>query len=157
MVVVVEDDQAAEAEVPREAARLGGDALLEAAVAADDEGVRVDDGEALAVELGGEVRLRDRHADRVRDALPERPRRNLDRRVEHVLGVARGDAVELPEALELREREVVARHLHAVWVHRSVDRLPADKQPRASHARAACYRGARMRARSRARSGRATA
>jgi hypothetical protein len=115
VVVVVEHDEAAEAEVPREAARLGRDALLEAPVAADDKRVRVDDGEAVTVELGAEVRLCDRHADRVGDALSERARRHLDRRVEDVLGVSRSHTVELPEALELRQREVIAGHVqHAV-------------------------------------------
>ena len=43
LVVVVEGDQVAEAEVAGERAGLGGDALLDVAVARDREGVVVDD------------------------------------------------------------------------------------------------------------------
>ena len=55
LIVVVEDDQAAQPQVTRERARLARDALLHAPVAADDVHEVVHHLEALAVEGGGHV------------------------------------------------------------------------------------------------------
>ena len=57
LVVVVEADELAEAKVAGERAGLGGDALLQAAVAADDVGEVVDDGKVRLVEGRREMRL----------------------------------------------------------------------------------------------------
>ena len=107
LVVVVEVDEAAEAEVAGERRRLGGDALHQVAVGADPEDVVVDTAsraEALAQEPLGE-----RHPDAVPEALPERAGRRLDAGRVAVLGVARRLAAQLAEALELVEGQVVAR------------------------------------------------
>ena len=104
VVVVVEVDQAAEAELAGERRGLGGDALHEVAVGDDRVDVVVLDlgPERLAQELLGH-----RHADAVGEALAERPGRDLDaRRDVHAvaLGVARGERAPLAEVLELVER-----------------------------------------------------
>ena len=71
VVVVVDVDEPAQPEVAGERRRLVADPLHEVAVAADDEGVVVD-------ELGAEARpqpaLGDAHADAVAEALAERAR-----------------------------------------------------------------------------------
>ena len=66
VVVVVHVDDPAEAEVARERRRLVAHALFEAAVAADREHVVVDD---LGAEARPQVRLRERDADAVGEAL----------------------------------------------------------------------------------------
>ena len=65
------------AEVPGERSRFRSDALHQAAVARERVGVVVHDGEAFAVELGSQARLRHRQANRVCDALPQRSCRRL--------------------------------------------------------------------------------
>ena len=77
VVVVVDADQLAEAEVAGERGRLVADALHEAAVAGDDEGVVVDQ---VVAELGAQAALGDRHADRVGETLAERAGGDLDAR-----------------------------------------------------------------------------
>ena len=108
VVVVVEGDQLAEAPGAGERAGLVRDAFHQAAVAEEDIGVVVDDVVAGAVELGGEDLLGERHADRVGDALAERAGGGLDAGGVAVFGVARGLAVQLAEALEFLDRQVVA-------------------------------------------------
>ena len=75
--------------LPGEPHRLVVDALHEAAVAGDHEGAVID--QIVAVD-GVEVPLGDRHSDRHRDALPERPGRHLDAGKLEVLGVAGASA-----------------------------------------------------------------
>ena len=75
VVVVVDADQVAEAEVAGERRRLVADALHEAAVAGDDERVVVDH---VGAEPGAQAPLGDGHADGVGEALAERPGRDLD-------------------------------------------------------------------------------
>ena len=104
VVVVVEDGQAAEAEVAGERGGLVLDALLHVAVGRDHVGVVVDDVVAGLVEAGGEHALGEREADRRRDALAERAGRRLDARHVAVLGVAGGRRAELAEVLEVVER-----------------------------------------------------
>ena len=118
VVVVVEDDQAAEAEVAGQRARLGGDPLLEVAVGDDHVGEVADH---LLVEAGGEHALAERHADRGRDALSERPGGGLDPRRVAVLGVAGGRRAELAEVLEVVERDPVPGQVQdRVQEHRRV-------------------------------------
>ena len=74
---------------------------------ADHKGVIRDNGEAVAVEGGGHVGLRQGEADRIRDALAERPRRHLDARGHVVLRVSRSLRADLAELLEVGERDVV--------------------------------------------------
>mmetsp|Transcript_3657 Transcript_3657/g.9728 ORF Transcript_3657/g.9728 Transcript_3657/m.9728 type:complete len:430 (+) Transcript_3657:906-2195(+) len=108
LVVVVEDDQPAEAEVACEGARLRRDALLHAAVAADDVHVVVEDVEALFVEVGRHVRRRQRETHAVRQALPERARGHLDARADADLRMAGRARIHLTEGAKVIERQVVA-------------------------------------------------
>ena len=71
LVVVPQDDQAAELEVAGEADRLVVDALHQVAVAGDHEGAVID--QIVAVD-GVEVALGDRHPDRHGDALTQAAR-----------------------------------------------------------------------------------
>ena len=83
--------------------RLVADPLHQAAVAAEDVGVVIDD---LVAELRGQHALGERHADRVADALAERPGRRLDAARMAALGMAGGAAAELAETLDLVDRHV---------------------------------------------------
>ena len=110
-VRVVHEDEVVELLVAREGDRLVGDALLEAAVAAEHDDVVVDDGVLGGVEgRRGELRRR-RHADAVADALAERAGGRLDTRGPAELGVAGGLRVLDAEVLDLLHREVVAGHV----------------------------------------------
>ena len=121
VVVVVEADQPAEAEVAGERGRLGRDALLQVAVGGDEVGVVVDRRVVAAVEARGQHALAERHPDRGRDALPERAGGRLDARHVAVLGVAGARRVELAEVLDVVERDVVARQVEdRVEQHRRV-------------------------------------
>ena len=61
----------------------------------------------LLAEFGGQHLLRQRHADRGRDALAERAGRGLDALGVEVLGMARRQRSELAEVLDLVERHVL--------------------------------------------------
>jgi hypothetical protein len=102
-VVVEQDDQPVELEVPGERGRLVADALHQAAVAGDHVGAVVDQ---PAAESGREVALGQRHADRVGDALAERAGRGLDAEGVAELGMPGSAGPELAEALQLLERHV---------------------------------------------------
>ncbi len=118
LVVVVEEDAAAEGEVPGERGGLRGDALHQVAVGADGEDVVVADlgAEALAQELLGH-----RHPDCVAEALAERAGGRLDAGRVAVLRVAGRLGAELPELLDLVEADVVAGEVQAcVEQHRRV-------------------------------------
>ena len=83
-------------------------------------GVVVDD-RLLAVVDRGEVRFGDREADRVGEALAERPGRDLDARRDVNLGVAGRLAAELAEVLEIVERESHAGQIdERIEQHRAV-------------------------------------
>ncbi len=107
-IVVVEHDQLAEAECPRERAGLVRDALHEAAVAAKRIGVVVDDVVARSIECGGKDSLRECHADRIGEALAERPGRRLDARRAAVFGMPGRLRMQLAKAPQLVHRQVVA-------------------------------------------------
>ncbi len=120
-VVVVERDQLAELQRPRERAHLVRDALHHAAVAHEDIGVMVDDLVSGTVELRGEQPLGERHADRVGDALAQGARGGLGPRGNSVFRVPGRLRVQLPEALQLLEGQVVAAQMQErVQQHRAV-------------------------------------
>ena len=118
-VVVPQHDQPAELQMPGEPDRLVVDALHQAAVAGDDEGAVVDQ---LVAVNGVEVPLGDRHADRHRHALPQRPGRHLDAGKLEILGVPRRRRAELAEVLDVVERRpLVPRQVEqGIDQHRSV-------------------------------------
>ena len=103
-VRVVDPAEVREALVRGERCRLRGDALHHAAVARLGVDVEVEEREAVAVVARSEPLACDRHADRGRDALAERARGRLDAARPAVLGVARALRAELPEPLEVVER-----------------------------------------------------
>ncbi len=81
----------------------------------------VDDVEALAVELGGQVLFGHGHAHRVGDALAQRAGGGLDAHGVAVLGVAGGQGAELPELLEVLDLQAVAEQVQqAVDQHGAV-------------------------------------
>ena len=99
-VVVVENDQTAKLEVPGEARGLVADALFQAAVAAERVDVVVDHWEVRLVEQRRQVRLSDRHAHGVRDALAQRTGGHLH--AHHLrLGMAGRAAAQLAEGFQI--------------------------------------------------------
>lgn len=115
LVIVVQHDELAEAQVAGQRRGLRGHALLQAAVAADDVRVVVHDVEAVLVELGGQVLLGNGQPHGVRDALAQRARGHLDAGRAEVLRVAGRLGAPLAELLELVDGQVVARQVqHAV-------------------------------------------
>ncbi len=133
-VVVVKRDQLAQAQGARQGADLVGDALHQATVPEEDVGVVVDDVVALAIELGGQHFLRQRHADRIGQPLAEGAGGGLDARRVAVLRVTRRLAVQLAEILQLLHRQVVAGEVQqgveqhgavAVGQHKAVPVGPA--------------------------------
>ena len=97
------------------------DALHQAAVAHEHPGAVVDDRVPGAIELRRQQLLGERHADCVREPLPERPGGRLDPGGHANLRMARGLAVQLPEAPELLERQRVAGQVQQrVQQHRAM-------------------------------------
>ena len=84
-------------QMPGQRNRFVAEALHQAAVAGDDIGIVIDE---IVAEARVQQALRQRHADRRGDALPERPGRGLDTRRMAVFGVARRFRSPLPERLE---------------------------------------------------------
>ena len=107
--------------MPASDAGLVRDAFHQAAVADEHVRMMVDDRMARAIEFGGEQRFRERHADRVGEPLSERPRRRLDAWRHAALRVPRRLRVQLAEALQLVDRQVVAGQVQeAIEKHRAV-------------------------------------
>ena len=104
-VRVVDPAEVREALVRGERGRLRRDALHHAAVARLGVHVEVEEREAVAVVARAEPLARDGHADRRRDALPERARGRLDTARPAVLRVAGALRAELAEALQVVERD----------------------------------------------------
>ena len=97
------------------------DAFHQAAVAEKHVGVVIDDRSAGTIERRGEMRFRERHADRVREPLAERPRGGLDAERNVALGMPGGSAAELAKFLELVESDLVAREIgDRIQEHRAV-------------------------------------
>ena len=120
-VVVVEADQLAEPQRAGQRAGFVRNAFHQAAVAEEHVGVVIDDVEAVAVELGGEHLLGQRHAHRVGQALAERSGGRFHAGRVTVFGVPRCLAVQLAELLDVVDRQVVAGQVQQrVKQHRPV-------------------------------------
>ena len=120
-VVVPEAHQLRQPLHAGEARGFVADAFHQAAVAEEDPGAVIDEGVAGAVELGSEQLLGERHAHGVGQALAQRAGGGLDAGRVADLGVAGGAAVELAEAFELVERQLVAAEVEqGVEQHRAV-------------------------------------
>ena len=123
LVVVVEHDQVVELPVAGERGALVGDAFHQVAVARDHEDAVLARPFAAAAEARARRPGRERHADGVAEALPERAGGDLDAGRVAVLGVPRRLRVELAELPDLVEREPVAEQVQQrVEQHRGVAR-----------------------------------
>ncbi len=107
-VVVIQRDQLVELPGAGQRAGFVADAFHQAAVAHEDVGMVVDDAVAGLVELRGHQFFRQRHADRVADALAQRTGGGFNAGGVAELGVARGFAVQLAEVFQFLDRQVVA-------------------------------------------------
>ncbi len=102
-VVVVEHDHLVEPPVAGERDRFLRHAFHQIAVGAKHIGVMLDD---LLAELRRQHLLRQRHADRGRNPLAKRTGGGLHSLGAEILGVARGERIDLPEPLDLVQRHV---------------------------------------------------
>jgi hypothetical protein len=141
-VVVVERDQLGKAQRASQRASLMADAFHHAAVPQEGVGEVVDDVVTrtvfLAVELGRQQLLGQRHAHCVADALAERAGGGFHAGRDAELRVAGGLAVQLPELLQLVHGQVVAGKVQqrvdqhravAVAQHKSVTVRPVRDWP----------------------------
>ncbi len=119
LVVVEQHDQPLEPEVPGERNRLVAEAFHQAAVARDHIGIVIDE---IVAEAGVHQPLGERHADRGRDALPERAGGGLDPRRMAIFGMARRLRPPLPESPELVQRHafVAGQMQQRIEQHRAV-------------------------------------
>ena len=107
-VVVVQHRELVELQRTGERGRLVRDAFHQAAVSGKHVGAVIHDRMAGPVEFTREQRLGERHADRIGQSLPERPRGRFDAGRDAHFGMPRRLAVQLPEAPEFVDRQVVA-------------------------------------------------
>ena len=120
-VVVVERDDLRELPGAGQRTRFVGNAFHHAAVAHEDVAVVIDDRETLAIELGGQQPFGQSEPHGVADALSERTGGRFDARRMAVFRMSRRLAVQLAEAFEFVERQIVARQMQqSVKQHRAV-------------------------------------
>ena len=103
-IIVPQEDELAEAQMPRQRDHLLPDALLQAAVADQSVGVMIDD---LRPEPLAQESLGDRHPGRVGDALPEQARGHLDAAARVIFGMALAVRPEHPEPLDLLDAHLL--------------------------------------------------
>jgi hypothetical protein len=108
VVVVVAHDQLAQRELPSDRGRFLAEPLHQVAVRADHIGVVVDDLLPRPVEALRQEALGDRHAHRVREALPQRAGGDLDPRRVPALWVPRRARAPLTELRQVLEAQVEA-------------------------------------------------
>ncbi len=118
-VVVEQHDQLGEPQVARERDGFVADAFHEVAVGCKHEGAVIDD---VGTELRREMPLRDRHADRIAEALAEWSRGGLDARRMIVFRVSGRERPKLAKTLDLldRHRLVAEKVEQRVDQHRAV-------------------------------------
>ena len=120
-IVVPEDDQLVELEMPGEPQRFVADPFHQAAVAEEDVRVVIDDVMAVAVELGGEQLLGERHADGIGQPLPKRARGGFHPGRDSDLRMPGGFAVQLTKALQFFQRQCITAEVQQrIQQHRSV-------------------------------------
>ena len=100
-VVVIERNQFAETQRTRKRTHFVRDAFHHATVAEEHVGAVIDDDVTASIEFGGEQPLRKRHADRVRDPLPQRTGRRFHAGRHVVFRMPRRFRVQLPETSQL--------------------------------------------------------
>ena len=94
--------------MPGERARFRGHAFLQTAVACETNAVLVENSVLACVESRRGHFHRDRDADGIANALPQRPGRAFDSRRFKKFRVPRGFAVQLTEAFDFFHRQIVA-------------------------------------------------
>ncbi len=120
-VVVVDHDQLAELEHTRVRAGLVRDTLHQAAVTDEHVGAMVDDLEPGPVEASRQHALGERHADGVGESLAQRAGGGFDPGGEADFRMSGRFRVELAEALQLLQRQIVAGQMQQrVQQHRAV-------------------------------------
>ena len=118
-IVVPEDNQLVEPQMPGERQSLVADPLHQAAIAAEHIGAMLDE---IVTELGRQVPLGERHADGVAEPLPKRPGRHLDAARQPAFGVPGRAAADLTEPLYLvyRHVRVAGQMQQSIKQHRAV-------------------------------------
>jgi len=121
VVVIVEDDQLVELEVPGQRRRFGGDAFHHAAVAGDDVDLVVGQPGLVEPGLRREMTLGDRHADGGGEPGAERPGGDVDARGVAEFGMARRLALPLAEIHHFFDRKTVVEEVQQrIFQHRTV-------------------------------------
>ena len=120
-VVVIDRNQFAQPERAGQRTGLVGNALHQTAIAQKDPGMVVDDVVAIAIELGSEGFLCQRHPHGIRDALPQRPGRGFNAGGIAIFRVAGRLAMELPELLQVFNGKFIPSEMQeGVDQHRAV-------------------------------------
>ena len=120
-VVVVQHRELVELQGAGKRRRLVRDAFHQAAVSGKHVSAVIHDRVAGPVEFTREQRLGERHADRVGQSLPEWSRGRFDAGCDAHLRMPRRLAVQLPEAPEFVDRQVVAGEMQqSVQQHRAM-------------------------------------
>jgi|GEM_PF-6532302 len=106
-VVVIQDDQLAETEVPGERAGFGRDALHQVPVTGQHIREMVHNPTFITIINRRQVGFRDGHADGAADPLSQRPGGHFHARGVAIFRMARGFASPLPELLQIGQFEIV--------------------------------------------------
>ena len=119
-VIVIIDDQLAEAQMTGQRGGFMADTFFHVAVAGDDIGVVVDQ----TVEADAQMGLGDRHADRGGEALAQRPGGGFDAGSDIVFRMAGGAAAGLAELLQRlqRHRLIAGQIVQRIEQHRTMAR-----------------------------------
>jgi hypothetical protein len=119
LVIVPQDVEAAELKVAGKPDRLVIDPFHEIAIAGDHPSAVIDQ---IIAENGVQVPLGDRHSDRHREALPQRPRRRFDTRQHEVLRMPCAGTAKLPETSNVVHRRplIAGQMKQRVDQHRAV-------------------------------------
>ncbi len=121
IVVIVERDQLAELQGTRQRTSLVGNTLHQATVAQKYPGLMVHNVETGLIELRGQHFFGQRHANSIRNALPQRTGSRFDRQVRLVLRVTCGAIAQLTKISNLIHRQVVAGQVQqAIQQHRAM-------------------------------------
>ena len=121
VIVIVEKDELAEAQMAGERGGFLADAFHEVAVSADAIGIVIDKGVAGFVEAGGEPRFGYGKTDGISEALAERAGGNFNTDGMAAFGMAGSFATPLTEMFQLIERQIVTSEVQqAIEEHGAV-------------------------------------
>ena len=120
-IVVIDRNEFAQPERAGPRAGLVRYALHQTAIAQKDPGMVINNGVPLAIELGRQRFLCQRHPDGIRDTLPQRPGRGLDTGGVAIFWVAWRLAMELPELFQVFGGEFISGEMQqGIDQHRAV-------------------------------------